>query len=568
MKNNYTLQAIATLILLFILTGTATAQHKFKNVNKVKSFVTRTVPSHEGYMDVILLDSVISDNKHIYCEYNNFGYITAKRTYTGSRDYWYLETNSEKSYIAEYTFDEQNRCTAYSKHCYNRDGSKGQEIYRAEVEYTDNRRCERHYYADAVSNYEDVEAELFMEIIYDKFGNPTIFKEYEEYDSYNRKPILTNYTEYRFTGCAISYDECENGNYALDYDDELFEKYCYYEVEWSRNEQTLTGRKKETSEDGSTITYIIVERDFPASELGNIDNYWQEEYNYEYPDYDNTQPAAKVNINDFETGGNRIYFTEGDWMYMGFIEVEEMYDAESGTYKKEITNGKIIIEWLGNHAYSYPHPSENYQSPVGINAYEFSSLSNIADMNVVSAYWDYELKTFVTSNNRDYYTFKKHYPNDKGQVIEETLKYCFNGETIRMELVPGATITTTYSYDDTARLTTIEYTNNTTHFEYLDGTNYPQKEYTTDAQGNESNVCTYYYSIGKYLWPVTNATDIEEVSATGIVINGNHITADGKINVFTTSGSLVASGKDNITINGKGLYIVETGGSVHKFFVK
>ena len=35
-----------------------------------------------------------------------------------------------------------------------------------------------------------------------------------------------------------------------------------------------------------------------------------------------------------------------------------------------------------------------------------------------------------------------------------------------------------------------------------------------------------------------------------------------------TSGSLVASGNGNVTINGKGLYIVETGSEVHKILIK
>ena len=67
---------------------------------------------------------------------------------------------------------------------------------------------------------------------------------------------------------------------------------------------------------------------------------------------------------------------------------------------------------------------------------------------------------------------------------------------------------------------------------------------------------------------MTNATSIDEVAATSIAINGNSITAEGKINVFTTSGSLVASGNGNVTINGKGLYIVEAGGKVHKILIK
>ena len=146
----------------------------------------------------------------------------------------------------------------------------------------------------------------------------------------------------------------------------------------------------------------------------------------------------------------------------------------------------------------------------------------------------------------------------------------FRSETMRMKAIDGTLKTTIYSFDDAARLSTIEYkhTNSTTHFEYFGDTNYLQKEHTTDAQGRESTVCTYYYSIGKYMWPVTNATGIDEVATTGIAINGNSITADGKINVFTTSGSFVASGNGNVTINGKGLYIVEAGGKVHKILIK
>ena len=89
-----------------------------------------------------------------------------------------------------------------------------------------------------------------------------------------------------------------------------------------------------------------------------------------------------------------------------------------------------------------------------------------------------------------------------------------------------------------------------------------------DASGNESNVTTYHYSNGQYLWPVTNATGIDEVATTDIAINGNSITANGEINVFTTSGSLVASGNGNVTVGQKGLYIIETGDKVHKILIK
>ena len=125
MKKIYTLQAIIALLLLFILPNAATAQHKFKNVNKVKPFVTRTVPSHEGTMDVIHLDSVISDQERIYYTYNEFGYLTSQKTYRLEEETWTLQTDERDSFLAEYTFDGQNRCMDYSHYVYSADGSKG-----------------------------------------------------------------------------------------------------------------------------------------------------------------------------------------------------------------------------------------------------------------------------------------------------------------------------------------------------------------------------------------------------------------------------------------------------------
>ena len=69
---------------------------------------------------------------------------------------------------------------------------------------------------------------------------------------------------------------------------------------------------------------------------------------------------------------------------------------------------------------------------------------------------------------------------------------------------------------------------------------------------------------------VANAADriSEEITAEDIAINGNNIKANGEINVFTASGSLVASGNGNVTVSQKGLYIVEANGAVHKVLIK
>ena len=371
----------------------------------------------------------------------------------------------------------------------------------------------------------------------------------------------------RFTGCCISYDECENGNYELELDEDLLEEHCYYNVVWDAEYKQLEGYKFETDENGNRVIYVINEYDFPKSELDNIDSYWTIYYPEEEEEGDQAQRVAKASIEDYEEGNHSINFTDGDWSYRGEINIhiEPIDKGDTIIYEKFI-KAFIEVEWHGNDRYRYTHPADNYEFPIGMMCYGTSyAIAEAVNVNVV--FWNNEAKEWIFSNSGG--DFVKHYEKN-GKIIQEAAQYTFNGETMRMEIIPETKKTTIYSYDDAARLSTIEYkhTNHTTHFEYLGETNYLQKEYTTDARGNESDICTYYYSIGKYLWPVTNATSIDEVAATGIAINGNSITANGNINVFTPSGSLVASGNGNVTINGKGLYIVEAGGKVHKILIK
>ena len=565
MKKIYALQTIITLMLLFILPCSATAQHKF---NKIKSFAQRTAPIHEGYMDVIHLDSVISEQERVYYTYNEFGYLTSQKVYSLVEGEWIFEygerTGEKESFLAEYTFDEQNRCVDYSCYKYTPNETKGAKVEQITVEYFNDQRCEKYYYMDEDASVLALEAEY----TYDRFGNPTFMKEYS-FDKEARISRLEDYIEMRFTGCCISYDECENGNYELKLDEDMLEEHCYYNVVWDAEYNQIEGYKFETDENGNRVIYVINEYDFPKSELGNIDSYWTIYYPEEEEEGDQAQRVAKASIEDYEEGNHSINFTEGDWNYNGMIRVlqEEIYDeeADSVIYIKFI-DAHIDLEWLGNGEYHYTNPSYNYEFPSGIIPYYGHYAVGHEGMFIKPAVsWDDETKQWIF-NGDDYY-FTKHY-EENGKVIQEAAEYTFNGETMRMEIIPETQKTTIYSYDDAARLSTIEYPSSTTHFEYFGDTNYLQKEYTTDAQGNESNVCTYYYSIGKYLWPVTNATSIDEVAATGFAINGNSITADGKINVFTTSGSLVASGNGNVTINGKGLYIVEVGGKVHKILIK
>ena len=563
MKKIYALQTIITLMLLFILPCSATAQHKF---NKIKSFAQRTAPIHEGYMDVIHLDSVISEQERVYYTYNEFGYLTSQKVYSLVEGEWIFEygerTGEKESYLAEYTFDEKNRCVDHSHYKYTSNGSKGAKVEQITVEYFNDQRCEKYYYMD-----EDASAlALEEEITYDRFGNPTIMKEYS-FDEEARISRLEDYIEMRFTGCCISYDECENGNYELELDEDLLEEHCYYNVVWDAEYKQLEGYKFETDENGNRVIYVINEYDFPKSELDNIDSYWTIYYPEEEEEGDQAQRVAKASIEDYEEGHHKIGFRDGDWSYSGEINIyiEPIDMGDTIIYEKFI-DAYIVVDWQGNGRYRYTHPADNYEFPIGMMCYGTSyDIAEAVNVNVV--FWNNEAKEWVFKGGDNDYT--KHYEKN-GKIIQEAAQYTFNGETMRMEIIPETQKTTIYSYDDAARLSTIEYkhTNYTTHFEYLGETNYLQKEYTTDARGNESDVTTYHYSIGKYLWPVTNATDIEEVLATGIAINGNSITANGNINVFTPSGSLMASGNGNVTVGQKGLYIVEANGAVHKILIK
>ena len=564
MKKIYTLQAIIALMLLFVLPNEATAQHKFKNVNKVKSFVTRTVPSHEGVMEVIHLDSVISEQERIYYTYNEFGYLTSQKTYCLEEDTWTFQTDESESFLAEYTFDEQNRCMDYSHYVYSADGSKGTKTEQIVVTYFDDKRSEKYYDLN-----EDVMVlALEDEIIYDRFGNPCIMKGYA-FDEETRTSRLYEYVEMRYTGCCISYEDCENGNYAIKLDDDLLEEHCYYQISWDADHNKLEGFKFERDENGNRVIYVINEYDFPESELGNIDNYWTiyEDEEDEKEEYAKAQRGAKANLEDYEEGFHTFDFTDGDWRYLGEINVhiEEIDMGDTIIYEKVI-KARIFLDWLGNGSYRYTNPAYIYEFPVGIMGYRNDTDYGNVIHTGCTAFWDNETKEWRLENH--YADFVKHYEKNC-KIIQEAAKYTFDGETMRMKAVDGTLKTSIYSFDDAARISTIEYsTNNTTHFEYLGETNYLQKEYTTDASGNESNVTTYHYSNGKYLWPVTNATDIEEIAATDIAINGNSITANGEINVFTPSGSLVASGNGNVTVGQKGLYIVETGDKVHKILIK
>ena len=100
-------------------------------------------------MDVIHLDSVISEQERVYYTYNEFGYLASQKTYRlEDGNIWTIQTDERDSFLSEYTFDEQNRCVDYSRYKYTPNETKGVKVEQITVAYFNDMRCEKYYYMD------------------------------------------------------------------------------------------------------------------------------------------------------------------------------------------------------------------------------------------------------------------------------------------------------------------------------------------------------------------------------------------------------------------------------------
>jgi hypothetical protein len=128
---------------------------------------------------------------------------------------------------------------------------------------------------------------------------------------------------------------------------------------------------------------------------------------------------------------------------------------------------------------------------------------------------------------------------------------------------------TIFSFDALNRLSTIENSDFTVHYVYLnDDCNYLKESYSIDkATGNKYDICKYYYSAGKYIPPYT---DIEEVKTSGKSwsINGTSVIADGDIVLYTVNGQIVARGNGAVVAPHNGIYIVEANGTRTKILIR
>lgn len=235
-------------------------------------------------VDIVLLDSVVSDTHRAYYEYNEYGWLVSEKLYewndTGDGK-GSVMFDTEESYFLEYEFDGQGRCTRYARFRYNADETKGEETERVIVTWTgDREHTEQYYYSDDYSDTgEEWEGlELLEELSYDKYGNPCLYKEYE-WDDESGAVVLDEFMELKFTTNVMEYYYDENGVYeGMDYGDNA-EFYCYYEVEYERG-YSLEGFKVDEVVDGLTTTKTYYEIDEYLGEddvvdLANLDLYWK-----------------------------------------------------------------------------------------------------------------------------------------------------------------------------------------------------------------------------------------------------------------------------------------------------
>lgn len=260
-----------------------TVKVPYKQLGKVEQLMTqspaRRMKAQEvDAKDVVLLDSVIGDGYSKYYDYNEQGWLVSAKIYESEEEVLQLDT--EESFLLEYDFDGQGRCTRYSYFLYNDDATKGQEIERVEVEWTNApyTRIERYY--ELCREGVD-ELDMIGELGYDEYGNICMIKTYD-WDEESETMVLEDCEEMKFTGYVM--EEDEDGE--LDFDDELFEIHCYYYVGYGTSDRDdeqykyIEGFKIDNKTEGETITRARYEMDLNEGygdviDFALLDSYWE-----------------------------------------------------------------------------------------------------------------------------------------------------------------------------------------------------------------------------------------------------------------------------------------------------
>lgn len=406
---------------------------------------------------------------------------------------------------------------------------------------------------------------------------------YEVWITYNAAGNIASYIEYCDTRDAnrayIKYvyvDEKSDNQYLLGWRE--------YEGASKEGSWTLTFEKISIfNENPATNPYVKAVggwyRSYSREEQRWYGSKWEEK-NGTYIEYTidpatgefSTTGYAPATRSDEELvpGDNEIYFTENGWEYLGLKYAEYIYDEATGTEVLTVTAGIMEIRWEGNDNGRYwgYNPADNYEFPVGpLFSQDELAWGEDHEMKIIVLKWDIELGGWRIAHGDESITVFNHYVNDKGQIVNEEKTYTFDAKTERMKET-GSRISSTYSFDAQNRLSTVEYNSYTIHYVYRNAEcNYLLESYWIDkASGAKYNVCKYYYSDGKYIYPYT---DIEEVAAEeGWNLNGCTITADGEINLYNLNGQIVARGNGTAVAPQSGLYIVDIDGKRAKVLIR
>ena len=293
---------------------------KEESINKLKAAarrapVTKTAPNT---LNVVLLDSVISENRKEYYRYNNHGWLQSKEVYNLEGNNFVLDT--EESFRGEYEFDAMDRIVSYNYYEYNEDGSAYVSEKMTSTWTGAKAHIEKYY---STSEYDEWEGlQLVSEYGYDEFGNISIMKEYE-WDYEKNVMELDEVLIAEFTRNVMEYYYTEEGYYdGMDYNEDLLYRYmtCYIEAD----NYELYGEKYDTKVDGLTTTktlytadkYFDDEQDIEKL-IADIDSYWE---------------YAEEEIITLTPKGNRfasIYYYSAPWEEdMPSYDDQPSYDEE------------------------------------------------------------------------------------------------------------------------------------------------------------------------------------------------------------------------------------------------
>lgn len=300
----------------------------------------------------------------------------------------------------------------------------------------------------------------------------------------------------------------------------------------------------------------------------------EENTDYTYNNYyKETAAPAILRSYELQEGDNHIYFEEDGWCYEGFKVAEWVWNEATKTEELQVTCGEMLVRRTenSNGRYVPDNPAYNYEFPVGMYFPHIEKMDENVnrDKAIIYLKWDIEEGGWnVARDGNDVATVISHYTNEKGQIINETITYLFDTKSERMVALPDLN-QTIFSFDALNRLSTIENSDFTVHYVYLnDDCNYLKESYSIDkATGNKYDICKYYYSAGKYIPPYT---DIEEVKTAGKAwsINGTSVIADGDIVLYTVNGQIVARGNGAVVAPQNGIYIVDVNGTRTKILIR